>query len=93
VPREMFVDVVEPTGFKSDREVVYVPGLDLSLHVVLIGAIVYHPADGADVLPTPPNDDGVCGGAAATPTTSPPPPRRRRGTAARAGSNPAAAAG
>ena len=64
MPRDMFVDVVNPTIRIGSRKWYTVP-LSILVHTVGIAALVIVPLMAADVLPTPPVDDGVRGRAAA----------------------------
>ena len=69
MPRDMFGDVVEPSIKVGSKEWYTVP-LSIIVHTAIIGAVVIIPLMAADVLPTPPVDDGVRRGAAAAPAAA-----------------------
>ena len=53
MPRELFVDVTNPTVRIGSRKWYSLP-LSIVIHTIIIGAIVIVPLMAADVLPTPP---------------------------------------
>ena len=69
MPRDMFGDIVEPSIKVGSKKWYTVP-LSILVHTVIIGAVVIIPLMAADVLPTPPGDDGVRRGAATATTAA-----------------------
>jgi protein TonB len=70
VPRDMFGDIVHPSVKVGSRKWYTVP-LSITVHCVLIGAIMIIPLMASDILPTP---TVIMAFAAASPPPAPPPP-------------------
>jgi protein TonB len=70
VPRDMFGDVVDPSVNVGSRKWYTVP-LSITVHTLLIGAIMIIPLMASDILPTPPS---MMAFVAAPPPPAPPPP-------------------
>ena len=62
MPRDMFGDVTNPS-VKVGSQAWYTVPVSILAHVVLFAGVIIIPLMAADVLPTPPVDDGVRRGA------------------------------